>query len=99
MLSQRATNPRYLFENLKQKERKKTETAWIYRCTINANSLKGQTASHCLAIKGVRYPLFVIVLDMRARSPGSQSYHIVMQLQPHRYLHVRQEVGSTFSHC
>ena len=40
---------------------------------------------------------FVIVLDMHTRSPGSQSYHIVLQLQPHRYPHVRQEIGSTFS--
>ena len=54
----RAIKPRYLFENLKQKkERKKerttTEIAWIYRCTVNVNSLKGQTALHCLANKGV----------------------------------------------
>ena len=49
-----------------------TETAWLYRCTINANSLKGQTALHCLANKGVRYPLFVIVLDMHTRTPDSQ---------------------------
>ena len=81
----------------KEKKRTITETAWIYRCS--ANSLKGQTALHCLANKGVRYPLFVFVLDMHTRSPGSQSYHIVMQLQPHRYLHVRQEIGSTFSQC
>ena len=81
----------------KEKERTTTKAAGIYRCTINANSLKGQTALHCLANKGVRYPIFVIVLDRR--SPGSQRYHIVVQLQSHRYLHVRQEAGSTFSQC
>ena len=86
-------------EKKKRKERTTTETAGIYRCTTNANSLNGQTALHCLTNKGVRYPLFVIVLDMHTRSPGSYSYHIVMQLQPHRYLHVCQEVGSTFSQC
>ena len=73
MLSQRAINLRYLVENLKQEKERTTETEWIYRCTINANSLKGQTALHCLANKGVRYPLFVIVLDMHTRLPGSQS--------------------------
>ena len=51
-----------------EKERT-TETEWIYMlCT-----LKGQTALHCLTNKGVRYPLFVIVLDVHTRLPGSQS--------------------------
>ena len=34
-------------------------------------TLKGQIALHCLTNKGVRYPLFVIVLDVHTRMPGS----------------------------
>ena len=48
---------------------------------------------------GVRCPLFAIVLDMHTRLPSAQSYHKVMQLQPHQYLHVRQKIVSAFRQC